>query len=1335
MRIRSIAIAVLLVTLAAAAPSASAAERQPAWVPGQLLVKYKNGGGPDVGKHGVKKAKKVFGKFKLKGKALQNANARGLDRVYLVELDADDIEPALRKLAADPKVEYVQPNHLLELKAVPNDPSFASQWAMTTIGAPQAWDSATSGSGVVVGVVDTGIATTHPDLASNIWVNPGEVAGNGLDDDDNGFVDDVHGWNFAGDNADVTDVYGHGTHIAGIIGAAGNNGAGVAGVNWTAKLAALRIGGSIANVYAAVQAVEYANMMGFKVTSNSYGWKNGGQQFLFDDVIAAAEAAGHLFVVAAGNESQDNDVTPSYPAHYTSPNVISVTATSNSDALSVYADWGANSVDLAAPGDNILSTLTGGTYGTMTGTSMATPFVAGAAALLWTAQPSLTAAQVRDELMLTSQPLVSLHGKTVSGGRLSLANLFDGDAVAPAAVTDLAITNITHRSMTVRFTATGDDGTAGNAARYDVRVSTSPITSANFAAATQLIGEPMPQGRGMAEAFRLTSLAAATTYYAAVRVLDNAANASALSNVVAFTTARVAVVFEDNMNGGARDWTIEGTNGIGGPALWNLGIPMPWEPNGYNDKMWRYNNAPPDNANGTYDTGARNWGGLISREIDLTQASESRLRFRQYLWTERHIGYDMGQVQISADGGPWTTLLSKNFTLYDWASETLDLSMYDGRRIRLRFFFDTIDARENNYTGWSVDDVVVDASSTNAPPVAANNGPYTIAEDALLTLSAAGSTDPEGAALEYKWEFGDGTFAYTRNTTVQHAWKLPGTYAVKLTAFDGANASDPVTVTVTATPVNDRPTVSLEMWQGNPPPYYEETQYRLWQTSVDEEGSELNCRWDFGDGETRIEGRCQVSALHAWNRPGPVRATVIVNDGQLDSLPATVDITILENSNDRPVAKASPATQDATLNTAVTFNGTASFDEETSIASYLWTFPDGTTSTLAQPLKSFGSSGKKDVTLRVTDTTGLQSDPVTVSVNVCGNASANLFVATEYVCVGDSGRVPVSINGTDSFGPWTVRWTDGVQQTFTPPLSNGYYAERVVPSQQRTYALSSITDRMGCPGTVNTATTAIDFISATLPTYTETICPDQTVRLYPTLKGTWGPFTLTWNDGYVQTMQSGNEGRDVSPSATTTYSIVSVRVPGCSPGATGVTSGAVTVKVNAPPAMTVTGGGLTCPGVSVRITGTLTSGELPVDAQWSDSVWQPFDATRIVERWVTPSVTTTYTAYPRTGFCNGTSTGSAIVRIGAPAITTQPQSKTIAKNTSTTLTVAVAEPGMSYQWYQGAAGTTTTPVGTNSPSFTTPKLRSTTSYWVRVVKPGCTTQYATNSQTAVITAK
>lgn len=330
----------------------------------------------------------------------------------------------------------------------PNDPRYGDLYGLHNTGqsggttdadidAPEAWQVSTGSRDLIVGVIDTGIDYTHPDLAANMWVNPGEIAGNGIDDDANGFVDDVHGYDFANDDGDPFDDNGHGTHCAGTIGGVGNNGVGVVGVNWEVSLMGLKFldangSGSTSD---AIQAVNYATMMrnqfgqNVRVTSNS--WGGGGSSSAMRQAIESGAEAEIVFIAAAGNDGMNNDTNPQYPASYTSDAVISVAATDRNDALANFSNYGATSVDIAAPGVGIVSTTPGNSYASFSGTSMATPHVAGAAALALAVDPTLTVSQLRSGLLGTVDAVVGLAGKTVTGGRLNVGRLVESLSSEP----------------------------------------------------------------------------------------------------------------------------------------------------------------------------------------------------------------------------------------------------------------------------------------------------------------------------------------------------------------------------------------------------------------------------------------------------------------------------------------------------------------------------------------------------------------------------------------------------------------------------------------------------------------------------------------------------------------------------------------------------------------------------------------------------------------------------------------------------------------------------------------------------------------------------------------
>ncbi len=337
----------------------------------------------------------------------------------------------------NPLIEYAEPNYLLSINTtIPNDPNFNQLWGLNNTGqtggtvdadidAPEAWDIST-GNKVVVGVIDTGVDYTHADLKDNMWTNPGETPGNGIDDDGNGYVDDYYGYDFINNDGDPLDDHSHGTHVAGTIAAKGNNGIGVIGVAPQAKIMALKIFNANGNTdsFSAIKAIEYSTTMGVKLTNNS--WGGGGYSQTLYDAIAAAGKAGQLFIASAGNSGRNNDTNPSYPGSYNLDNIIAVANTNQNDQLSGTSNYGSTSVDLGAPGSSIYSTIPGGGYGTKSGTSMAAPHVSGVAALVMSQNPGLSYLDVKNKILNSVDPIPALQGKTVSGGRLNAYKALTG---------------------------------------------------------------------------------------------------------------------------------------------------------------------------------------------------------------------------------------------------------------------------------------------------------------------------------------------------------------------------------------------------------------------------------------------------------------------------------------------------------------------------------------------------------------------------------------------------------------------------------------------------------------------------------------------------------------------------------------------------------------------------------------------------------------------------------------------------------------------------------------------------------------------------------------------
>lgn len=330
------------------------------------------------------------------------------------------VEQALNAIRADESVAYAEPNYLLSASVVPNDPSYPVQYGMTKIAAPQAWDLQT-GTNVVVAVIDTGVDYNHPDLAANIWTNTREIAGNGVDDDGNGYIDDVRGWDFVQNDNTPMDLNDHGTHVSGVIAGIGNNAAGISGVNWRAKIMPVRFMDAIGqgSTINAIKALNYAVANGARISNSSWGGP-AFSQALFD-AIQAAGGKGHVFVAAAGNSTANNDTTPEYPSSYKLANIISVAATDRNDVLAAFSNFGKASVDVAAPGVGIYSTVRNGAYKNLSGTSMAAPFVTGLGTLLLAQKANLTVAEVVNAMTATGNVdvIAGLSGKVISGGRIN----------------------------------------------------------------------------------------------------------------------------------------------------------------------------------------------------------------------------------------------------------------------------------------------------------------------------------------------------------------------------------------------------------------------------------------------------------------------------------------------------------------------------------------------------------------------------------------------------------------------------------------------------------------------------------------------------------------------------------------------------------------------------------------------------------------------------------------------------------------------------------------------------------------------------------------------------
>lgn len=422
------------------------------FVSNQVLVKFRDGvlaKGVNVSAQALDLVKGQLAEVINTSSMAQTAAKHGIDNPGALALLNTGVSTseAISLLRQLPEVEYAEPNFIYQ-HDVSNDPAYTggSLWGMygdatspsNQYGsqAGEAWAAGNTGSSsVYIGIIDEGYMYTHEDLAANAATNPGEIAGNGVDDDGNGLVDDVYGWDFDGNDASVFDGVDddHGTHCAGTIGGVGNNGVGVAGVSWNVSLMGAKFlgrrGGTTAN---AIKAVDYFTDLktrhGLNIVATSNSWGGGGFSQALEDAISRANDADILFICAAGNSSSNNDAGAYYPSNYNVDNVIAVASITSSGALSSFSSYGATTVDIGAPGSSVYSTLPKrqqgqvvSSYGSYSGTSMATPHVSGAAALYASANPGATAAQIKAAILNSATPTASLAGKCVTGGRLNVS--------------------------------------------------------------------------------------------------------------------------------------------------------------------------------------------------------------------------------------------------------------------------------------------------------------------------------------------------------------------------------------------------------------------------------------------------------------------------------------------------------------------------------------------------------------------------------------------------------------------------------------------------------------------------------------------------------------------------------------------------------------------------------------------------------------------------------------------------------------------------------------------------------------------------------------------------
>ena len=659
-------------------------------VPGEIIVKLAEDTQP-LDSFEQSLGGKVVEKFQFPAHTL----APGEGPMVRVKLPAGtSVEETLAKLKRDDNIEFAEPNLIYTLdstetpKGAGNPPNDLHEklWGLDntgqTGGTPgadvhikEAWEVTTGNKGPLISVIDSGIDYDHPDLKANMWVNPGEIPGDGIDNDNNGVVDDVHGYNAFADNGDPWDGHSHGTHCAGTIAAVGNNGEGVTGVMQEANLMAVKIfsdSGST-STDAIVRGILYSAKMGADITSNSWGGKRRSEA-----IYEAFKSHPGLHVVAAGNSAYDNDKKDNFPSNYDLDNIVAVAATNHIDQRASFSQWGATKVDVAAPGRNIWSTVPMGKYGMKSGTSMATPHVSGGAGLILSAYPEASNEEIKQRLIYGSDRLPSMLGITASNGRVNFATSLQDDSVAPGAPNDFETEEVGIRGGSVSWTSVGNDKWSGGAAPLvEIWQSEQPLTADNLKEVPKTMLEGAEEVGVLATfAFKAEPSETPQQFYFAMRSLDNVGNASELR----FATVEVPaaeVALGDDFDGQEVEFTATGDfHRVEEEGRGKVFSSRPSE------------KGSPDISE------------LISHTVDLTGKKNATMVFDY----KTDLGWgEKAEVYASTDGENWSRQAILKRHSSGWKEQRTNLSEFDGQKVQIKFLVDSHEGKR--FGGMRVDKV------------------------------------------------------------------------------------------------------------------------------------------------------------------------------------------------------------------------------------------------------------------------------------------------------------------------------------------------------------------------------------------------------------------------------------------------------------------------------------------------------------------------------------------------------------------------------------------------------------------------------------------------------
>lgn len=716
-----------------------------------IIVKYKKNASPEMRKQARSLVKAKISDLN-NDEVDDNFTSLFSGRLAKFKVSGMSTKEAIERLKSHQAIEYVEPDYRVSIAATPNDPRFEDLWGLNNEGqtggtadadidAPEAWSISTGSRDVVVGVIDTGVDYSHPDLAANVWVNSGEIAGDGIDNDGNGYVDDVHGINAITDAGDPMDDEGHGTHVSGTIGASGNNGVGIVGVNHDVSIAGCKFlaADGTGSTSGAIKCIDY--MVGLKnsgvnlrVLNNS--WGGGGYSQALADAITASEEADILFVAAAGNDAVDNDVNPHYPSNYENDNVLSIASTDSRDNMSGFSQWGLTSVDMGAPGSAILSTIPGGGYASYSGTSMATPHVAGAAALVLSVNPDLTTLELKELLMSSGDANAALNGKTVAGTRLNVNQaLIDAD---PTPGFKLSVSPVSQQATvgdTVTYTFT-----IGSIAQWDGDVSlalAADLADASLSATTARPGDEV--------------------------VLTVATNSET--------------------QWGNYDFTVTATTD---EQVKEQTVSLMLQPAGLNDFTYTSDEsvAIPDNS----PEGASS---VITVADDLTIFGTTADVDISHTWSG-----DLVLTLISAQGNE-VTLQSNEGGSQDDIVKAFTSSAFNGEVATGDWTLhveDTAGSDTGTINGWSLTFSAIGEVSPQPPRAG-----FDVDTQGLTATFVDTSRDANDDISQWSWSFGDGATSTDANPV--HAYAESGSYEVELTVTDSENNSDTFTQTVVVSDV------------------------------------------------------------------------------------------------------------------------------------------------------------------------------------------------------------------------------------------------------------------------------------------------------------------------------------------------------------------------------------------------------------------------------------------------------------------------------------------------------------------------------------------------------